>query len=240
MANSEFKSGLDMMTNSELISRISAMKKDTRWLVYLNAISYAQFSIGYEFDENAKMWIVYENGERGRDAEWTFESEHEALKRLYIMVKCRLNQICVVVKGNRVIKKGEYAVYKGKEYAACRIADILELYSGSIEDVDNGFRLCEPFVVEETKEKMVCMKCVKPWEVEKHYTIKTTAFYGRHNFDVIDETDDEVLIEAQTDDLGTPDTWISYGLERCEDGGYRRWIKKNEVQISVDTTKHNK
>ena len=41
----------------------------------------------YGFDNNEKLWKVYQNNERGMKAEWTFENEEEALEKLYKKVK---------------------------------------------------------------------------------------------------------------------------------------------------------
>lgn len=45
------------------------------WKIVLNQITDADFVIGYGFDNNEKLWKVYQNNERGMKAEWTFENE---------------------------------------------------------------------------------------------------------------------------------------------------------------------
>ena len=57
------------------------------WKIVLNQITDADFVIGYGFDNNEKLWKVYQNNERGMKAEWTFENEEEALEKLYKKVK---------------------------------------------------------------------------------------------------------------------------------------------------------
>ena len=51
------------------------------WKIVLNQITDAGF------DNNEKLWKVYQNNERGMKAEWTFENEEEALEKLYKKVK---------------------------------------------------------------------------------------------------------------------------------------------------------
>ena len=62
------------------------------WKIVLNQITDADFVIGYGFDNNEKLWKVYQNNERGMRAEWTFKNEEEALEKLYKKVKfeCKL------------------------------------------------------------------------------------------------------------------------------------------------------
>ena len=57
------------------------------WKIVLNQIANADFVIGYGFDNNEKLWKVYQNNERGMKAEWAFENEEEALEKLYKKVK---------------------------------------------------------------------------------------------------------------------------------------------------------
>ena len=73
---------------NELISGMLSFKdKIGMWEIVLNRITDADFVIGYGFDNNEKLWKVYQNNERGMKAEWTFENEEEALEKLYKKVK---------------------------------------------------------------------------------------------------------------------------------------------------------
>ena len=57
------------------------------WKIVLNQFTDADFVLGYGYDENIKLWKVYQNDERGIMSEYTFENEEEALKKLYKKVK---------------------------------------------------------------------------------------------------------------------------------------------------------
>lgn len=72
------------MDKNELISSMLSFKDNIgMWKIVLNQITDADFVIGYGFDNNEKLWKVYQNNERGMKAEWTFENEEEALEKLY-------------------------------------------------------------------------------------------------------------------------------------------------------------
>ena len=76
------------MNNNELISCILAFENNIgMWKLVLNQITNADFVMGYGFDENIKLWKVYQNSERGIVLEWTFDNENEALEKLYKKVK---------------------------------------------------------------------------------------------------------------------------------------------------------
>lgn len=76
------------MDKNELISSILLFKDNIgMWKIVLNQITDADFVIGYGFDNNAKLWKVYQNNERGVVSEWTFEKEEAALEKLYKKVK---------------------------------------------------------------------------------------------------------------------------------------------------------
>lgn len=76
------------MDKNELISSILLFKDNIgMWKIVLNQITDADFVIGYGFDNNTKLWKVYQNNERGMGSEWTFENEEAALKKMYKKVK---------------------------------------------------------------------------------------------------------------------------------------------------------
>lgn len=56
--------------------------------ISLDYISKGDFVIGYGFDDKENKWKVYQNGERGMSmgADYLFESEEEALEKLYRIV----------------------------------------------------------------------------------------------------------------------------------------------------------
>lgn len=76
------------MDKNELISSILSFKDNIgMWEIVLNQITDADFVIGYGFDNNIKLWKVYQTNERGIVAEWTFVNEEAALEKLYKKVK---------------------------------------------------------------------------------------------------------------------------------------------------------
>ena len=56
--------------------------------ISLDYLSEGDFVIGYGFDEKENKWKVYQNGERrmGMGPDYLFESEEEALEKLYRIV----------------------------------------------------------------------------------------------------------------------------------------------------------
>ncbi len=128
------------------------------------------------------------------------------------------------------MKSGEYAVYKGKEYTSGEINGKLILRSGSLEDLEKGFELCEPFIYGVTKEKVVCRKYVDLSEVEDYYVLSTKAIYAGYEFWVWEETDDEIVIEAMDGDYRT---WLDLGMKRVDKYVYQKRIKKSEAELKV-------
>ena len=121
------------------------------------------------------------------------------------------------------MKDGKYAVYMGKEYSAGKVNGKLVLRSGSLEDLEKGFELCEPFICGGTKEKVVCLKYVNPSEVEDYYVLRTKALYAGYEFSVWQETDDEIAIDAIGGDYRT---WLDLGMKCVDKYVYEKWIKK--------------
>lgn len=128
------------------------------------------------------------------------------------------------------MKAGEYAMYMGKEYTSGRIGDKLILRSGSLEDLEKGFELCEPFIYGVTKEKVVCRKYVDPSEVEDYYVLHTRVLYAGYEFCAVEETDDEIAIDSMGGDYRT---WLDLGMKCVDKGVYQKWIKKSEAEIKV-------
>ena len=56
--------------------------------ISMDYLSTGDFVIGYGFDDKEKKWKVYQNGERGMSmgGDYLFESEEEALEKLYQIV----------------------------------------------------------------------------------------------------------------------------------------------------------
>lgn len=76
-----------------------------------------RFVIGYGFDNNEKLWKVYQNNERGMKAEWTFENEEEALEN-YIKSKISVqnNKLNKVFKNIYQIKHSISGVFDPKSH----------------------------------------------------------------------------------------------------------------------------
>ena len=128
------------------------------------------------------------------------------------------------------MKDGKYAVYMGKEYSAGKVNGKLVLRSGSLEDLEKGFELCEPFICGGTKEKVVCLKYVDPSEVEDYYSLRTRVLYKGYEFCAAEETDDEIAIDSMGGDYRT---WLDLGMKCVDKGVYGKWIKKSEAEIKV-------
>lgn len=76
------------MDKNKLISSILSFENNIgMWQIVLNQITNADFIMGYGFDDNTKLWTVYQNNERGMALQWTFDNEEEALGELYKQVK---------------------------------------------------------------------------------------------------------------------------------------------------------
>ena len=76
------------MDKGELISNILSFENCIGiWKIVLNQFTDADFILGYVYDDSRKLWMVYQNNERGIVSEWTFQNEEEALKKLYRKVK---------------------------------------------------------------------------------------------------------------------------------------------------------
>ena len=57
------------------------------WEIILNHVTYTDFVIGYVFDNNTKLWKVYQTNERGMVLQCTYENEEVVLEKLYKKVK---------------------------------------------------------------------------------------------------------------------------------------------------------
>ena len=129
------------------------------------------------------------------------------------------------------MKDGIYAVYLGKEYTSGKIPDgRIVLRSTNIEDVQNGFEVCEPFQYRECKENIVCIKIVNRSEVEAYYRVRTQAIYMGFKFDVIQEHKNKISIVSMTGDYRT---WLQLGMICTDKGVYQKWIDRNDAQIIV-------
>lgn len=129
------------------------------------------------------------------------------------------------------MKKGKFAIYKGKTYSSGYIEGKgILLRSTNIEDLKNGFEECEPFYYGKWKEKVVCIKYVERSQVEDYYKIRIYAIYKGYKFELVDEKDDKISIVAMTGDYRI---WLSFGMQCIDKGVYQKWIDKNEAKILI-------
>lgn len=129
------------------------------------------------------------------------------------------------------MKNGKFAIYLGKEYTAGKNKNgKIVLRSSNINDVENGFEPCEPFIFRNYKEEIVCLKYVNRSEVEAYYTLKTKAIYAGFEFEVVDETDEKISIVSMTGDYRN---WLNLGMQCIDKGVYQKWIDKNEAEIEI-------
>ena len=129
------------------------------------------------------------------------------------------------------MKDGKYAIYLGKEYSAGEIEKgKIVLRSTDIEDVKNGFEPCKPFNIKYIEDKIVCMKFVNSPEITEYFIIRTMAFYKGFEFQVVEETEDKLSIEATGGDCRG---WKRLGMKCIEKYVYQKWINKNEAEIKI-------
>lgn len=77
------------MDKNELISSMLSFKDNIgMWKIVLNQITDADFVIGYGFDNNEKLWKVYQNNERGMKAEWTFDVVLQIRCTISMQIRC--------------------------------------------------------------------------------------------------------------------------------------------------------
>lgn len=108
------------------------------------------------------------------------------------------------------MKNGIFAIYLGKEYTFGENKEGKTiLYSTTnINDVEQGFEPCEPFIYGKCSEEVVCLKYVDYSEVEDYYTIKTKAIYEGYEFEVVEEKGDKISIVTMTGDYRN---WLNLG-----------------------------
>ena len=129
------------------------------------------------------------------------------------------------------MKNGNFAIYHGREYTSGKNRDgKIILRSTNIEDVEEGFEPCEPFLYKNHTKEIVCMKFVDRLEVEDYYRIKTKAIYAGFEFEVVEEKDNEISIVTMTGDYRN---WLNLDMKCIDKGVYQKWIKKEEAEIKV-------
>ena len=161
------------MDKNKLISSILSFKDGIgMWKIVLNQITEADFVIGYGFDNNEKLWKVYQNNERGMRAEWTFKNEEEALEKLYKKETEQLDEIF----NNRNKEITEYKYSLEKEL---NNDEIEELFAGYEPERVHTYEIS--FVSEESSQNLkfriytVCYD--KKWYIMNLENINPDDFY---------------------------------------------------------------
>lgn len=130
------------------------------------------------------------------------------------------------------MKNGNYAIYLGKEYTSGLDKNgKLILRSSDINDINNGFEVCEPFKFKNLQNDIVCIKYVNHNEVEEYYRVRTKAIYLGYEFEVTEENDDMISIVTMKGDYRV---WQELGMSCIDKGVYQKWINKNDADIRLE------
>ena len=128
-------------------------------------------------------------------------------------------------------KNGQYAIYMGKEYTSGSMGNgKLVLRSTDIEDVKYGFETCNPFKYRNEDREIVCLKYVDESEVESYYKLTMRAVYKGYDFEMVDESENEICIESP---MGDYRVWEGLGMRMVDRDVYQKWIKKDEAEIRI-------
>ena len=129
------------------------------------------------------------------------------------------------------MKDGKFAIYLGKEYTSGKNKDgKIILRSTNLNDIENGFEPCEPFLYKNYMEEIVCLKLVNRLEVDDYYRLRTKAIYSGYEFEVIEEKENMISIVAMTGDYRD---WLDLGMVCIDKGVYQKWIRKDEAEIKI-------
>lgn len=129
------------------------------------------------------------------------------------------------------MRNGFFSIYNGKEYSSGKDKNgKYILRSTNINDLTKGFHKCEPFYFSKSQELIVCYKYVERSEIEEYYSIRTMAKYQGYMFDVIEETENQILIVTMVGDYRE---WKRLGMECIDKGVYQKWIEKNGAEIII-------
>ena len=129
------------------------------------------------------------------------------------------------------MKDGKFAIYLGKEYTSGKNKDgKIILRSTNLNDIENGFEPCEPFLYKNYMEEIVCLKLVNRLEVDDYYRLRTKAIYSGYEFEVTEEKENMISIVAMTGDYRD---WLDLGMVCIDKGVYQKWIRKDEAEIKI-------
>lgn len=124
------------------------------------------------------------------------------------------------------MKKGNYAIFKGKEYSADYIKGKgIVLRSEDEDDLERGFELYTGY-----NKKIVCIKFVEKKEISEFFKIKIKAMYAGFEFEVVEENNNTISIVAMTGDYRN---WLDIGMKCIDKGVYQKWIDKSEAEIKI-------
>ena len=126
-----------------------------------------------------------------------------------------------------MVRKGNYAIYQGKEYHLTRDmkTKMIRIYTHDDKKIDKSFERCRGL-----NGCMYYTKNVKLWELEDTYNVYTF---------VIEEKDKKMRIEKESEDMyyvfvGAEDTDLiqKYDLVEEDRGIYGGWINKKGVKLT--------
>lgn len=124
------------------------------------------------------------------------------------------------------MKKGRFAVYKGKEYSADFIKGKgIVLRSQNSCDIDMGFQKYDGY-----NKSIVAIKFVDRSELSEFYRLITKALYAGYEFEVIEEKENMISIVAMTGDYKD---WLDLEMVCIDKGVYQKWIRVDEAEIKI-------
>lgn len=128
------------------------------------------------------------------------------------------------------MKNGQFALYKGKEYAAGVIDSTnIVLCSSDPIDLDRGFI---PYHGHDKNIKYV--KYVEKTKVTEFYSITSYVIYKGYKAYIIEEKDGKIAITINN---LLPDRAQELKMDRAIDNAiYEKWIDKGNVQVLEEKT----
>ena len=124
------------------------------------------------------------------------------------------------------MKRGNFALYNGKEYSADYIKGKgIILRSQDEEDLKKGFDTYEGY-----NKNIMYVKYVQKEEIDGIYKIRNKAVYQGCEFEVMDERDGMISIIGIVGDYSE---FIKRGMKCIDKGVYQKWIHKDEADIRI-------
>lgn len=131
-----------------------------------------------------------------------------------------------------MIRKGNYAKYKGLEYHLTREMESnrIKIYTHDKMKVDATFIQCN-----RPDEQERYRKYVQLWELEDTYSVNSYAVVeDNRKLLILKESEDKYLVSTGWNDI---DLVEKYRLKEEERGVFRGWISKTGVQL-VEERQH--